>query len=69
MGTCEECGKSQDEIRETLDAIRVSQTQSQANLEWLVNTVNGLQMGFQKMMDAGGPLAMIKEMRRAKKDG
>jgi len=67
--TCEECGKSQGEIREILDAIRVSQTQMQAQVEWIVNTVNGLQMGFQNMMSAGGPLAMIKEMRKAKKDG
>jgi hypothetical protein len=64
--TCEECGKSQDEIRETLDAIRVSQTQMQEQVNWIVTTVNGLQNGFQAMMSAGGPLQMIKELRRSK---
>jgi hypothetical protein len=67
--TCEECAERQDDIRETLDAIRVSQTQSQAKIDWIVETVNGLMTGFQNMMSAGGPLQMLKELRGANKKG
>lgn len=64
--TCKECAQSTDEMRETLDAIRVSQTQMQEQIKWIVETVAGLQQGFQNMMNAGGPIAMLKEMRRSK---
>jgi hypothetical protein len=64
--TCEECAKSTDEMRETIDKILVSQTQMQAQVAWIVETVNGLKNGFEAMMKAGGPLQMIKELRKAK---
>ena len=64
--TCEDCAKKQEEIGETLDQIRVSQVQAAENLQWIVDTVNGLRMGFEQMMNAGGPLAMLKELRKSR---
>jgi len=52
-----------DTMIATLDEIRTSQVQTQAKLDWVVETVNKLMEGFQGMMNAGGPLAMIKALR------
>lgn len=64
--TCEDCANRREEEREILDQILVSQTQSQAKLEWVVKTVEGLAKGFEDMMKAGGPLAMLKMLRSTK---
>lgn len=67
--SCEDCAEFQGEIRESLDAVRTSQIQTQAKVDWIVETVTKLMEGFNGMINAGGPLAMLKELRKGKKDG
>lgn len=64
--TCEDCAKRRETEQETLDEIRVSQIQMADNVKWMVETINGLRLGFENMMSVGGPLAMLKELRRTR---
>jgi hypothetical protein len=67
--TCEECGQRTDDMVKTLDEIRTSQVQMQSQVSWIVTTVESLAKGFQEMMNSGGILGMLKQMRSGKKDG
>jgi hypothetical protein len=67
--TCEDCAQRKDAESAMLEEIRMSQLQSQAKLDWMVTTVEALMKGFQDMMSAGGPLAMLKMMRSGGKNG
>lgn len=62
--TCEDCAKQRESDQETLDAIRTSQTQMAAQVDWIVKTVDGMRQGFEQMMSNGGPLAMLKMLRK-----
>ena len=61
--TCEDCALNRESEQAQLDAIQVSQIQMAEQVQWMVETINGLRLGFEEMMKNGGPLAMIKMLR------